>query len=107
MERHTEHIGGDRYALDCGRFCGYAQLDTDQDAPYSGAWACPERLEVATFTEGELTVTRCDGPEQFAAEVQRFREFADRMGRFLGVDAGLNPAAADTWRAVGLGALLH
>jgi hypothetical protein len=48
-----------------------------------------------------------DTPEEFCAEVLKVREFADRVGKFYGIDPGLSPAKRAQWEAIGLGDLLH
>jgi hypothetical protein len=66
----TELFDGEmnRYAFDFGH-CrlndGWAQLDTDQDASYFGNWAHPERLQIVSFVEGDITVIKCEDSDEF------------------------------------------
>jgi hypothetical protein len=106
MQRHEEFADGDRYQYDWGLCRDFAQVNTSEDASWFGIWACPVRLVVFTFCEGDCTTVQCDTPEEFRAEMQAVRDFANRQGGFLGVDPGTDPAKAKAWEALGLGELL-
>ena len=107
MQRHEEFADGDRYQYDA-RLCrdGFAQVNTSEDASWYGIWACPQRLVVFTFAEGDCLTVQCDTAAEFCAELRKVQAFSDRQGRFLGVDPGSDPAKAEQWRALGLGDLL-
>jgi hypothetical protein len=107
MQRLDNYAHGDRYAFDLGLCADFAQVDTDQDASWFGIWACPSRLVVFTFCEGDCTTVQCDTVDEFRAEMLSVRDFADRMGKFHGVDPGTDPAKREAWQAVGLADLLH
>ena len=106
MKRHEERAEGDRYQFDWGLCRDFAQVNTSEDAAWYGIWACPQRLIVFTFAEGDCVTVECDTATEFCAELERVRCFADRQGRFLGVDPGSDPAKAEQWRTLGLGDLL-
>ena len=103
MQRHIEHREGDRYQLD-SELAGFAQIDSSEDAPYYGNWASAERLQLVSFTEGEVCVTACDGPDEFKAEVLRVVGFLQGLGTFRGIDP--RSGGAEAWDALGLGELL-
>ena len=107
MQRHTEHADGDRYAYDWGACSDFAQIDTSEDASWFGMWACPVRLVVFTFCEGDCTTVKCETAAEFRDEMHRVRDFANRMGKFHGVDPGTDPTKREAWEAVGLAELLH
>ena len=63
---------GNRYHFDfqeCREEDGWVQFDTDQDDWYFGVWVHPERREVITYAEGDITRVSCDTPEHYAAEI--------------------------------------
>ena len=63
---------GNRYHFDfqeCREEDGWVQFDTDQDDWYFGVWVHPERREVITYAEGDVTRVQCETPEQYAAEI--------------------------------------
>jgi hypothetical protein len=106
MQRLTEFADGDRYAYDFGLCADFAQVNTSEDASWFGIWACPSRLVVFTFCEGDCSTVQCDTPAEFCDEIHRVRDFAERQGGFLGVDPGTDAAKVQAWRALGLGELL-
>lgn len=106
MQRLTEFADGDRYAYDFGLCRDFAQVNTSGDASWFGIWACPSRLVVFTFCEGDCCTVKCDTPDEFCAEMHRVRDFAERQGGFLGVDPGTDAAKVEAWEAIGLGDLL-
>ena len=106
MKTTNEFAEGDRYRYDFGLCKDFAHLDTSEDASYYGNWACPDRLLIFSFCEGDCTTTECDTVEEFKAELYKFRDFANRMGGFLGVDPG-SDTKAKAWEAIGLSDLLH
>ena len=106
MQRHDEYADGDRYQYDWGLCRDFAQVNTSEDASWYGIWACPTRLVVFTFAEGDCCTVQCDSPTEFCEELRKVEAFANRQGRFLGVDPGSDPAKAEQWQALGLGDLL-
>ena len=96
MNTETSFIGdGDRYRFDTGRCSiarGFAQLDTSQDAWYYGIWASPRRLEVVSYAEGDLSVTKCETVEEFAAGGSEDLRARDSLG-FRGIDPGARRGA--------------
>ena len=107
MKKTTEFLmNADRYQFDfgeCSTSEGWAQLDTNQDAWYYGAWANPFDLKSVHYAEGDLTRITFDSIEEFVKEI---RLFAD-ADYFIGVDPGLKPEHKARWKEIGLTDLLH
>lgn len=104
MKQTSEFLlEADRYLFDTQLAKSYAQIDTDQDAPYFGMWACPIHRTVITYAEGDLTKTICDSDEEFIAEMQRISQWSS----FKGVDIGWTNDHKQAWEALGLSSLLH
>ncbi len=103
ITRTEEFADGDRYAYDFGLCRDFAQVNTSEDASWYGIWACPTRLVVFTFCEGDCTTVQCDTADEFRSEMLSVRAFAERMGKFLGIDPGSDPVKAAAWEALGLG----
>jgi len=106
MQRLTEFADGDRYVYDFGLCRDFAQVNTSEDAAWFGIWACPSRLVVFTFCEGDCCTVQCESAAEFRDEMHRVRDFANRMGKFHGVDPGTDAAKVQQWQALGLGELL-
>jgi hypothetical protein len=107
ITRTEEFKEADRYRYDLNECKDFAQVDTSQDASYFGIWACPVRRVIFTYCEGDCTTVTTDSDEEFCAEILKVREFANRVGKFHGIDPGLLPARREPWLAIGLGDLLH
>ncbi len=76
VERSYGH--GDRYRFDfkdCTRKDGWLQYDTEQDAWYFGVWVHPEKMEIVTYAEGDITRVKCETRELFKAEIKEMNEF--------------------------------
>ena len=74
---------GDRYAMDfthCGMRSNWYQLDSGQDAWYYGTWANPVDKLVLSYTEGDITLTRCKDAAEYTAEIERFKAWNDKAG---------------------------
>lgn len=112
MEIIRDFIGdADRYLFDF-RYCtvkkGYAQLDTSQDAPWYGTWVSPERLQIVSYAEGDVTVTKCDSPQEFHDEIRKMKECNEIHGwEFRGIDPGMSESLKAWFVACGLEDLLH
>lgn len=80
----------DRYAFDfklCQSKDGWAQVDTKQDASYYGNWANPLKLQLVSYAEGDITVTKCDTDAEFTAAVTEMCEWQKTAGYFKGIDS--------------------
>jgi len=101
----------DRYVYDfgvCSAKKGFAQVDTGQDAWYFGTWASPSRRMIVSYTEGDVTIQTADDDAEFAEAMRGLKAWHEEHGwRFLGIDPGFNVELAESFRAVGLGDLLH
>jgi hypothetical protein len=113
MEKTREFAPADRYVYDfgaCSPVNGFAQIDTWQDASYYGTWANPERLIIFCYCEGDCTTTTCDNVQEFITEIYAIKDWCLREGGekgFLGIDPGLNPAAIQKWKDIGLEELIY
>jgi len=108
MKRKYEFCPGDRYRYDymlCPQ--GYAQIDTDQDAPYFGAWANPKTLVIFQYIEGDCYTTTCETASEFTTEIEHMANWNKDQGHFFGIDPGLRDGADKPWRELGLGKFLH
>lgn len=68
----------DRYKFDfklCTREKGWKQFDTTQDAWYFGVWVHPEKKEIITYAEGDITRVICPTEESYHAELKSMAEF--------------------------------
>lgn len=67
-----------RYKFDfhvCRASKGWIQYDTDQDAWYFGVWVNPERLEIMTYAEGDVSLVICKDKESYHAELKSMAKF--------------------------------
>ena len=103
---------GDRYRYDMGNCSyanGWAQIDTYQDAPYFGVWTNPERREIFTYCEGDLTLEKCDSADEYTQAIRDAISFYDSPRTPCRIDPGVNhdgPMAL-AFKALGLGDMLH
>lgn len=100
----------ERYAFDfgaCSYKNGWAQVDTKQDAPYYGTWTNPTTFKIFSYCEGDCTITNCDTPEEYCAEVRRLADWNKDNGYWKGIDAGFPGPLVDRFHALGLADLLH
>lgn len=111
MEQQTSFNPlGSRYNFDFD-FCtyrkGWAQVDTSQDAPYYGTWCSPNKKQIVTYCEGDITVTTCKSDEEFVAELRRLAEWNRERGYWKGIDPGLTDVFRNRFVDLGVGDLLH
>ena len=110
VTRERWHEDLDRYVFDfnyCHYRKGWAQIDTESDASYYGAWANPARLQVVTYTEGDICITTAASPEDFAAELRRRAAWhRENDGRFAIDPMGIE-STEGALRSMGLSDLLH
>ena len=69
---------GDRYGFDfnyCSSKKGWQQFDTQQDAWYFGIWVHPEKREILTYAEGDITRVVCPTEKSFKAELKTMARF--------------------------------
>ena len=67
-----------RYEFDfklCTSEEGWRQFDTNQDAWYFGVWVHPEKREIITYAEGDITRVICPTEESYHAELKSMAEF--------------------------------
>jgi hypothetical protein len=111
IKKRTHLAGADRYSFDwdtCSTSKGWAQLDTQQDAPYFGTWANPFLLKTLTFAEGDVCVCHSENEQEFIEEVRAIQGFHDDQGfPFMGIDPGFNEALKEKFSSLGLGDLFH
>lgn len=71
-------MNGERYLFDfeiCTAALGWKQYDTDQDAWYYGIWVHPEKRQIVSYTEGDITIVDCPTEESYHAELAAMAEF--------------------------------
>ena len=99
-----------RYVFDfaiCPSSDGWAQVDTAEDAWCYGMWVHPERLQLVTYAEGDVSIETYAEGEGFAAAIRaRAERLIDRR-QWKGIDPGWGECARDAWRALELEDLLH
>lgn len=79
-----------RYEFDfklCSYTHGWAQLDTTADASYYGNWVHPDKLQIVSYVEGDVTVTTCDDDAEFVRELRSAIDWHRERGSFLGIDS--------------------
>jgi len=87
---------------------GYAQIDSEQDAFYYGAWCSPFDRKVVTYAEGDLTTATADTDDEFVAYIRRMDEASQKTGRgALRIDPWFSEALRERFEQLGLGDLLH
>lgn len=97
----------DRYAYDFGHCRDWAQLDTDQDAPYYGTWACPDVLALVCYCEGDVTIEVADNEQSFVEMIISWFNWAVEAGYKPAVDPGFDSAKIDRWTELGLEYMIH
>lgn len=111
METIREFEPADRYVYDwgpCSSKNGFAQVDTDQDAPYFGTWASPSKLMTVCYAEGDVTIRKAANVKEFVDEVRSIKQWNEDNGyRFIGIDPGLNEELREHFEKFGLNDLLH
>lgn len=102
----------DRYEFDfqhCTYANGWAQIDTYQDASYFGVWTNPERREIVTYCEGDITMEICDDDNDYRrACVACLTFYSTAHGLAPArIDCKANPAMFDRFVSLGLASYLH
>lgn len=69
-----------RYNMDFEMPAGFYQIDTDQDAPYFGAWCSHEQQQVLTFAEGDISLETFFEPAAYQAKIQKMGRVDDGLG---------------------------
>ena len=107
-ELHPEEYAQDRYAFDFALMPTrqWAQVDTTDDASYYGIWTCPAQRRIISFTEGDITDTRCASNAAYLAELEKHYQFHLRQSSWKGIDAPY-PEVENALRAVGAGHMLY
>ena len=101
---------GERYDFDF-RLCtyqkGWAQIDTTQDAWYYGTWCSPDKRQILSYCEGDMTLNMCESDDEFVAELRKLAEWHRERGFWKGIDPGLTDAFKKRFVDLGVGDLLH
>ncbi len=92
--KHYYHVAmSDRYVFDfghCGGNSDWYQYDTKEDASYFGNWVNPVTLETVSYAEGDVCLTRCASPEDYAREIGEMDNFFTGMGYGMSRGTGLD-----------------
>lgn len=108
---HTKrwHESADRYLFDfnrCKKEDGWAQVDTESDAWYYGAWANPSQMRIVTYTEGDVCLMTASSPDEFVAELRRMEKWhADNDG-WMRIDPLLSDEIERRFTDLGLADLM-
>lgn len=102
----------ERYEFDTGECSyknGFAQIDTQQDAPYYGIWTNPWTRETVTYCEGDITFETCESDEEYTELIRKIKAWHDESGwKFHGIDAtSFESEMASKFKSIGLEDLLH
>ena len=79
----------DRYVFDfdlCQSKDGWAQVDTTQDACYFGTWANPFKLEIISYTEGDICIKKASNIHEFISELKDIIIWNELQGYWKGID---------------------
>lgn len=95
------HTFRERYYYDYGKCKSWAQLDTNQDAPYYGTWACPIMREFICFAEGDETHIKLDTDEEFIKEINDWLSYMTESGWNPRIDPGLKEEKIKAWEKLG------
>ena len=101
----------DRYLFDftlCTYEKGWAQVDTEQDAPYYGTWANPFTLEFVNYCEGDVTHLKFEKAFDFYSHIKEFANWHNEVGwKFMGIDPGLRLAMWSQFIGLGMREFMH
>lgn len=102
-------IDSSRYAFDsrCSASEGWAQVDTESDAWYYGAWANPKQLRIVTYTEGDICLSTANSPDEFVDELRRMSAWHTENNGWMKIDGMCRPEIIEAFEALGLGDLMH
>lgn len=110
IEQIREFAPGDRYHYDFVVLTyekGWAQVDTKQDASYYGTWTNPNKLQIFSYCEGDICLTKCTTEDEYRAEVQRCADWNIENGYWKGIDPGFSESMKARFIELNLGHLLH
>ena len=103
-------MDADRYQFDtgmCSAKKGFAQCDTSQDAWYFGIWANPDKRQIVSYAEGDVTVQTADDDAEFVAEIRKAAKFYIDAGYGFKIDPCLSETIKASFKRLGLTDLLH
>ena len=101
---------GDRYVFDfklCTAEKGWAQLDTDQDAPYYGQWVNPLKLEYVSHVEGDQTHIQYADEAEFTAGIRETLKWHQEHGYNPKIDGMCRDEIIEAFKRMGFEADLH
>jgi hypothetical protein len=97
------------FATDLGRYffdfractygLGWCQVDTPQDYAHLGHWLHPERLELVSYCENDITRWCFPTPE----DLELVLRDVEHLHESVQIDPGLDPAMRTRLKALGLG----
>lgn len=111
MKRETSfNPMGDRYAFDfkkCTGSQGWAQLDSNQDAPYYGNWVNPTAMETVSYCEGDISHIKCESEEEFKSHLASTLQWHIDRGDKPKIDCLSYPTIAAEFERLGFKDFLH
>ena len=84
---------------------GWVRIDTKLDASFYRMWCHPDRRQIVSYYDGQITIVRCGDDESFVIEMRRTAELNRSRGCWIGVDAGEDQR--HRFIRLGLADLLH
>jgi len=102
-KKQQTYYNRERYFYDFKRCRGWAQLDTNADAWYYGTWACPDKLQLIDFVEGDETITTCESVQEWVQVVKDWFKWAVGLEYNPSIDPwGGSGGQVEKWEKLGL-----
>lgn len=108
LTRGFEQADRYKWDLEYSAAKGWAQVDTEQDAPYFGMWANPFEMKIFEYCEGDTALFEFEAPEEFAAHLRETDAFEIRSGRRpVKIDGMCNDRIIKAFESLNLTDMLH
>ena len=105
-EDTIEYFDGDlgRYAFDALLTTekGWARIDANDDAPWSGMWCNPFTCSLVSFRHSSVKIEHTGGPTAFANRINELAELHKSNGCSFSVSIGLSEKLCNTLGRMGL-----
>jgi hypothetical protein len=89
----------------CTYLEGWVRIDTKLATSFYRMWCHPDKRQIVSYHDGQITIIRCGGDETFVAEMRRTAELNRERGYWIGIDAGEDQR--HRFVRLGLADLLH
>jgi hypothetical protein len=84
---------------------GWVRIDTKLDASFYRIWCHPDKCQIVSYYDGQITIIRCGDDETFVAEMRRTAELNRERGCWIGIEA--HEDQRHRFVRLGLADLLH